>query len=156
MWFHKIHLVFWNMLVNTGSKEEHLKHVKRQNEDNLPIILSKCHRARPQRKWHGQNFYQTGILQLKIRAASNLANPKLNLLSFQSITTANPYKIQLNCVTHYVHFWRSRTCLPKCHFAQSQIKWRGQLPNSAQLCRPLHPLLTTKLLLIVEHQKYFY
>ena len=70
-------------IVSRGSKEEYLKLVykclKKLDEDNLRINLSKCHFAKTEIEWLGQNFTQSGIAPLESKTAAivSLSAPKI-------------------------------------------------------------------------------
>ena len=65
------------IIVSRGSKEEHLKLVykclKKLDEDNLRINLSKCHFAETEIEWLGHKFAQSGIAPLESKTAAILS-----------------------------------------------------------------------------------
>ena len=77
------------MIVSRGSKEDHLKLVykclKNLDDDNLRIILPKCHFVKTEIEWLGHKFTQSGIAPLESKTAAilNLSAPK-NLKQLRS------------------------------------------------------------------------
>ena len=65
------------IIVSRGSKEEHLKLVykclKKVDQDNLRINLSKCHFAKTEIEWSGHKFTQSGIVPLELKTAAKLS-----------------------------------------------------------------------------------
>ena len=70
------------IIVSRGSKEEHLKLfykcLKKLDEDNLRINLSKCHFAKTEIEWLGHKFTHSGIAPLESKTAAilSLSAPK--------------------------------------------------------------------------------
>ena len=120
------------IIVGRGSKEEHLKLVykslKKLDEDNLRIILSKCHFAKTEIEWLGHKFTQSGIAPLESKTAAilYLSVPK-NLKQLRSFLGS----------VHYLGKF---------------------IPNLSQLCHPLRPLLkkNTKFVWNDEHETHFH
>ena len=103
------------IIVNRGSKEEHLKLLykcfKKLDEDNLRINVSKCHFAKTEIEWLELKFTQSGFapLESKTEAILALSAPK------------NQKQLRF--------FLGSVDCLEKF------------IPNLSQLCHPLRQLL---------------
>ena len=117
--------------ISRGSREEHLKLVykclKKLDEDNLRINLSKCHFAKIKIEWLGHKFTQSGIAPLESKTAAilSLSAPK-NLKQLRSFLGS----------VHYLGKF---------------------IPNLSQLCHPLRPLLkrNTKFVWNDEHETHF-
>ena len=64
------------IIVSRGSKEYHLKLVykrlKKLDDDNLRIILPKCHFAKTEIDWLEHKFTQSGIAALESKTATFL------------------------------------------------------------------------------------
>ena len=64
------------IIVSRGSKEEHLKLVyeclKKLDEGNLRINISKCHFAKTEIEWLEHKFTQSGIAPLESKTAAIL------------------------------------------------------------------------------------
>ena len=81
--------------VSRGSEEEHLKLVynclKKLDEDNLRIKLSKCHFTKTENEWLGHKFTQSGIAPLESKTALilSLSAPK-NLKQLRSFLRLCP------------------------------------------------------------------
>ena len=119
------------IVINRGSKEEHLKLVykclKKLDEDNLRINLPNGYFAKTEIEWLGHKFTQSGIAPFESKTAAilSLSAPK-NLKQLRSFLGS----------VHYL----------------------GKLiPNLSQLCHPLRPLIkkNTKFVWNDEHETHF-
>ena len=114
-----------------GSEEDHFKLVldclKKLDSDNLRINLPKWHFAKQEISWLGYNITQSGISPLETKTSS--------ILSLQPPNTHKKLCSFLGSV-HYI-----------CKF----------IPNLAQLCHPLRPLLrkSTKYIWTDDHTTHF-
>ena len=103
------------LIVSKGSEDDHLQLVldclKKLDADNLRINLPKCHFAKQKISWLGYNITQSGISPLESKTPS--------IMSLQPPNTLKKLRSFLGSV-HYI-----------CKF----------IPNLAQLCHPLRPLL---------------
>ena len=103
------------LIVSKGSEEDHFTLVidclKKLDADNLRINLPKCHFAKQKISWLGYNITQTGISPLETKT--------LSILSLKPPYTLKKLRSFLGSV-HYISIF---------------------IPNLAQLCHPLRPLL---------------
>ena len=103
------------LIVSEGSEEDHFQLVldcrKKLDADNLRINLPKCHFAKQELSWLGYNITQSGTSPLETKTSS--------ILSLQPPNTLKKLRSFLNSV-HYISKF---------------------IPNLAQLCHPLRPLL---------------
>ena len=119
------------MIVSKGSEEDHFKLVqdclKKPDADNLRINLPKGHFAKQEISWFEYNITQSGTSSLETKTSV--------ILSLQPPNT--PKKL--------------RSLLGSVHYISKFI------PNLAQLCHPLRPLLrrSTKYIWTDEHTKHF-
>ena len=67
------------IIVSTGTEADHLAYVfkclRKLDDDNLRIILQKCHFAKTEIEWLGYKFTQTGISPLETKTAAILTKP---------------------------------------------------------------------------------
>ena len=108
--------------VSTGSESDYLSYVtkclKKFDEDNLRIILQKCHFAKTEIEWLGYKFTETEILLLETKCAAVLAiPPPLTLKGLRSF---------LGSVQYISKF----------------------IPHLAQLCHSIRPLLKTSVIFV--------
>ena len=119
------------IIVSPGTEADHLANVykclKNLDDDNLRINLQKCHFAKSEIEWLGYKFTQTGISPLKSKTAA--------ILTIPPPTTQK----------------RLRSFLGSVHYIGKFI------PQLAQLCHPLRPLLkkSVKFIWTDEHTKHF-
>ena len=119
------------IIVSTGTEADHLayviKYLKKLDEDNLRINLQKCHFAKTEIEWLGYKFTETGISPLESKTAAILTIPPPTTLK------------------------RLRSFLGSVHYIGKFI------PQLAQLCHPLRPLLkkSAKFIWTTEHTKHF-
>ena len=119
------------IIVSAGTEANHLAYVfkclKKLDEDNLRINLQKCHFAKTEIEWLGYKFTQTGISALESKTAAILTIPPPTTLK------------------------RLRSFLGSVHYIGKFI------PQLAQLCHPLRPLLkkSVKFNWTEEHTKHF-
>ena len=103
------------LIVSKGSEEDHfqlvLDRLKKLDADNLRINLPKCHFAKQEISWLGYNITQSGTSPLKTKKSSILSLQPPNILK------------------------KLRSFLGSVHYISKFI------PNLAQLCHPLRPLL---------------
>ena len=117
--------------VSKGSKPDHLSYVtkclKKLDEDNLRIILQKCHFAKTEIEWLGYKFTQSGISPLQNKTAAILALPPPSTLK------------------------RLRSFFGSVNYKNNSIL------ILAQLCHPIRPLLniSVKFLWTEKHNKHF-
>ena len=125
------YFVLDDIIVSTGSESDHLSNVtkclKKLDEDNLRINLQKCHFAKTEIEWLGYKFIQTGMSPHENKTAAILAIPPPSTLK------------------------RLRSFLDSVHYISKFI------PNFAQFCHPLRPILKKvgKFLWTEEHIKHF-
>ena len=119
------------LIVSKGSEEDHFKLVldclKKLDADNLRINLPKCHFAKLEVSWLGYYITQSGTSPLETKTSA--------ILSLQPPNTLK----------------KLRSFLGLVHFISKFI------PNLAQLCHPLRPLLrkSTKYIWTDKHTKHF-
>ena len=119
------------LIVSKGPEDDHFQLVtnclKKLDADNLRINLPKCHFAKQEISWLGYKITQTGISPLESKTSA--------ILSLQAPNTLK----------------QLRSFLGSVHYSSKLI------PNLAQLCHPLRPLLrkSTKYSWIDEHTIYF-
>ena len=119
------------MIVSKGSEADHFQLVldclKKLDADNLRINLPKCHFAKQQISWLGYNITQSGISPLESKTSS--------IMSLQPPNTLKKLRSFLGAV-HYISKF---------------------IPNLAQLCHPLRPLLrkSTKYIWTDTHTLHF-
>ena len=119
------------LIVSKGSEDDHFQLVldclKKLDADNLRINLPKCHFAKQQISWLGYNITQSGISPLESKTSS--------IMSIQPPNTLKKLRSFLGSV-HYI----------------SKV-----IPNLAQLCHPLRPLLrkSTKYIWTDTHTLHF-
>ena len=103
------------IIVSTRSESDHIAYVtkslKKLDEDNLGINLQKCHFAKTEIEWLGYKFTQAGISLLENETAAILAIPPQSTLK------------QFKSFPGSVHYI-------------SKL-----IPQLAQLCQPLRPIL---------------
>ena len=103
------------LIVSNGSEDDHLQLVldclKNLDADNLRINLPKCHFAKQKISWLRYNITQSGISPLESKTSS--------IMSLQPPNTLKKLRSFLGSV-HYIGKF---------------------IPNLAQLCHPLRPLL---------------
>ena len=119
------------LIASKGSEEDHFKLVldslKKLDAVKLRINLPKCHFAKQEISWLGYNITQSGISPLETKTSS--------ILSLQPPNTLKKLRSFLGSV-HYISKF---------------------IPNLAQLCRPLRPLLfkSTKYIWTDDHTTHF-
>ena len=119
------------LIVSKGSEDDHFQLVldclKKLDADNLRINLPKCHFAKQQISWLGYNITQSGISPPESKTSS--------IMSLQPPTTLKKLRSYLGSV-HYISKF---------------------IPNLAQLCHPLRPLLrkSTKYIWTDTHTLHF-
>ena len=119
------------LIENKGSEADHFNLVvnclKKLDADNLRINLPKCHLAKQEISWLGYNITQS--------ATSPLETKTLAILSLQPPNTLKKLRSFLGSV-HYISKF---------------------IPNLAQLCHPLRPLLRkyTNYIWTEEHTIHF-
>ena len=119
------------LILSKGSEEDHFKLVldclKKLDADNLRINLPKCHFAKQEISWLGYNITKSGTSTLEIESSA--------ILSLQPPNTLKKLRSFLGSVNYISKF----------------------IPNLAQLCHPLRPLLrkSTKYIWTDEHTKHF-
>ena len=103
------------LIVSKGSEDDHFQLVlnclKKLDADNLRINLPKCHFAKQQFSWLGYNITQSGISPLESKTSS--------IMSLQPPNTLKKLRSFLGSVHYFSKF----------------------IPNLAQICHPLRPLL---------------
>ena len=119
------------LIVGKASEEDYFKLLtnclKKLDADNLRIILPKCHLLKQEISGFGYNVTQSGISQLEYKTSAIL-----------SLQIPNTIKIL-------------RSFLGSVHYISEFV------PNPAQLCHPLRPLLRkyTKYTWTDEHTVHF-
>ena len=119
------------LIVSKGSEDDHFQLVldclRKLDADNLRINLPKCHFAKQQISWLGYNITQSGISPLESKTSS--------IISLQPPNTLKKLRSFLGSV-HYISKF---------------------IPNLAQLCHPLRPLLrkSTKFVWTDTHTLHF-
>ena len=119
------------LIVSKGSEEDHFDLVvdclKKLDASNLRINLPKCHFAKQEISWLGYNITQSGTTPLETKTSA--------IVSLQPPKTLK----------------KLRSFLGSEHYISKFI------PNLAQLCHPLRPLLrkSTKYIWTDEHIKHF-
>ena len=119
------------LIVSKGSEDDHFQLVldclKKLDADNLRINPPKCHFAKQQNSWLGYNITQPGISPLETKTSS--------IMTLQPPNTLKKLRSFLGSV-HYISKF---------------------IPNSAQLCHPLRPLLrkSTKYIWTDTHTLHF-
>ena len=103
------------LIVSKGTEEDHfnliLNCIEKLDADNFRINLPKCHFAKQEIPWLGYNIIQSGTLPLETKTSA--------ILSLQPPNTLKKLRSFFGSV-HYISKF---------------------IPNLAQLCRPLIPLL---------------
>ena len=103
------------IIVSTGIEADHLVYVikclKKLDEDNLRITLQKFHFKKSEIEWLGYKFTQNGISPLESKTTAILTIPP-------------------------------QTTLKRLRFSLGSVHYIGRfIPDLAQLCHPLRPLL---------------
>ena len=119
------------LIVSKGSEEDHfqlaLDCLKKLDAANIRIILPKYHFAKQDISWLGYNITQSGTSPLEIKTSS--------ILSLQPPNTLKKLRSFLGSVQYISKF----------------------IPNLAQICHPLRPLLrkSTKYIRTDDHTTHF-
>ena len=119
------------IVVSKGTQESHLKYVykclQKLEADNLRINLSKCHFAKHQINWLGFTFSQRGVKPFESKTAA--------IAEIKAPKTLKQLRSFLGSVHHLSKF----------------------IPNLAEICHPLRPLLkkNEKFIWNENHQSHF-